>query len=83
MLTATSAKSRNYAFGLALGAGGEKAPPPGTTVEGMATARAVAKLAQQAGIDMPITEMVVAVLQGHLTLDQARAALLARPLRKE
>jgi len=83
VLTATSAKSRNYAFGLALGAGGGKAPPPGTTVEGMATARAVAKLAQQAGIDMPITEMVVAVLQGHLTLDQARAALLARPLRKE
>ncbi len=83
VLTATSEKSRNYAFGLALGAGGGKAPPEGTTVEGMATARAVAGLAAEAGIDMPITEMVVAVLEGKLTLEQARAALLARPLKEE
>ena len=83
VLTATSAKSRNYAFGLALGAGGDKAPPAGTTVEGMATARAVARLATGAGIDMPITNMVVAVLEGRLTLDQAREALLARPLKEE
>ncbi len=83
VLTATSAKSRNYAFGLALGAGGDKAPPKGTTVEGMYTARAVARLARKAGIDMPITNMVVAVLEGQLTLDQAREALLARPLKKE
>lgn len=83
VLTATSTKSRNYAFGLALGAGGDKAPPTGTTVEGMATARAVTRLAQKARIDMPVTNMVVAVLEGHLTLDQAREALLARPLKKE
>ncbi len=83
VLTATSAKSRNYAFGLALGAGGDKAPPAGTTVEGMATARAVARLAGRAGIDMPVTKMVVAVLEGQLTLDQAREALLARPLKEE
>ncbi len=82
VLTATSAKSRNYAFGLALGQGGT-APPPGTTVEGMATARAVADLAARAGIDLPITKMVVAVLEGKMTINAARAALLARPLREE
>ncbi len=83
VLTATSAKSRNYTFGLALGAGGDKAPPAGTTVEGMATARAVARLAAKMGIDMPITRMVVAVLDGQLTLKQACEALLARPLKEE
>ena len=83
VLTATSEKSRNYAFGLALGRGGKAAPPAGTTVEGMATARAVSALAGKAGIDMPVTDMVVAVLDGKMTIKAARAALLARPLREE
>ncbi|HHL21806.1 MAG TPA: NAD(P)-dependent glycerol-3-phosphate dehydrogenase [Aliiroseovarius sp.] len=83
VLTATSAKSRNTAFGLALGRGGTAAPPPGTTVEGLATARAVAANARRAGIDMPITGMVVAVLDETMTINQARDALLARPLKQE
>lgn len=83
VLTATSAKSRNTAFGLALGRGGAAAPPPGTTVEGLATARAVGASARHAGIEMPVTDMVVAVLDGTMTINQARDALLARPLKQE
>ncbi len=83
VLTATSEKSRNYAFGLGLGRGGPAAPPPGTTVEGLATARAVAARARAMAIEMPITNMVVAVLEGRKTIEQAREALLARPLKEE
>jgi glycerol-3-phosphate dehydrogenase (NAD(P)+) len=81
VLTCGSPKSRNFRYGLALGAG----TPFDTsvTVEGVATARAVARLALAKGIDMPLTTMVAALSDGTITLDRARAALLARPLTDE
>lgn len=81
VLTCGSEKSRNFRYGLALGAGAEF--DAGTTVEGAATARAVARLARDRGVDMPITRMVAAVLDGMLTPTEARGALLARPLTVE
>ncbi|MCC5984802.1 MAG: NAD(P)-dependent glycerol-3-phosphate dehydrogenase [Rhodobacteraceae bacterium] len=81
VLTCTSEKSRNYRFGLALGAGAEF--DAGTTVEGVATARALARAAVDEGIDMPVTAMIAAVIDGRLTIDQAREALLSRPLKEE
>lgn len=81
VLTCTSEKSRNFRHGLALGRG--EVPEPGVTVEGVATARAVEKLAREVGIDMPVAEMVVAVTEGRLSPEDARAHLLARPLREE
>jgi glycerol-3-phosphate dehydrogenase (NAD(P)+) len=81
VLTCGSDKSRNFRYGAALGAG--QAFDAGVTVEGVATAQAVAQLARARDIDMPITQMVAALSQGALTLDQARAALLARPLTNE
>jgi glycerol-3-phosphate dehydrogenase (NAD(P)+) len=81
VLTCGSDKSRNFRYGLALGAG--QAFDTGVTVEGVATAQAVARLALARGLDMPITQMVAALATGALTLDQARAALLARPLTDE
>lgn len=80
VLTATSPKSRNYAAGLAMGAGD---PPAAGTVEGIATAQAVARLAQDRGIDMPLTDMVAAVVSGTLSVEDAKHALLARPLKEE
>ena len=80
-LTCTSEKSRNFAFGLALGRGDTL--PQGTTVEGKATAKAVASLAKTLNLDMPIANMVVAVLDQHLTIKEATEALLARPLKEE
>lgn len=81
VLTCTSEKSRNFRYGLALGAG---APfDAKATVEGAATARAVARLAAREGIEMPITAMVAAVLDGRLGIAQAVEALMARPLREE
>jgi len=80
-LTCTSAQSRNYAFGFALGAGEQ--PPEGKTVEGRATAQATLDLARAHGLDMPITQVVAGIVGGKITLTQALDALLSRPLTSE
>lgn len=81
VLTCTSTESRNLRFGMALGAG--QLPDSGVTVEGAATARAVVRLAGNAGIDMPITQMVAALIAGKLPLDEAIRSLMSRPLKQE
>ncbi len=81
VLTCTSAQSRNFRFGQALGQG--TGFDPTITVEGAATAKAVANLARQRGIDMPITAMIAALVDQSVTLSQAIHALLSRPLKQE
>ena len=80
-LTCTSTGSRNYRLGLALGHG--EPFDSSITVEGAATAHAVARKARAMYIDMPITDCVVGLLDNDLTLNDAMAALLARPLKEE
>jgi glycerol-3-phosphate dehydrogenase (NAD(P)+) len=81
VLTCTSAQSRNFRFGLALG----QAKPfdPAVTVEGVATAGAVTKLAAKQGLEMPVTAMVAALVAGEITLQEAIPALMTRPLKQE
>jgi glycerol-3-phosphate dehydrogenase (NAD(P)+) len=81
VLTCTSAQSRNFRFGLALGTGA--AFDPAVTVEGVATARAVVRLAGEKGIDLPVTAMVDALASGRVTLESAVARLMSRPLKQE
>ena len=81
VLTCTSEGSRNYRFGMALAEGVED--NAAETVEGAATARAAAERARRLGVEMPITEAVVAVLDGRMALNEAMETLLARPLREE
>ncbi|ALG88841.1 MULTISPECIES: NAD(P)H-dependent glycerol-3-phosphate dehydrogenase [Actibacterium] len=81
VLTCTSAQSRNFRFGLSLGRTEEFDRT--ITVEGAATAKAVAMLARERGIDMPITTMVAAVIDEKCTIAEATEALLARPLKEE
>ncbi|SUZ30394.1 Glycerol-3-phosphate dehydrogenase [NAD(P)+] [Roseibaca ekhonensis] len=81
VLTCGSEKSRNFRYGMALGA--QTGFDAATTVEGAATARAVTRLAREHDIDMPITRMVAAVIDGVLTPTEAKGALLARPLTLE
>ncbi len=80
-LTCTSANSRNYSYGLQIGAGDGLETVK--TVEGAATARAVAQIAADNNIDMPITRVVAAILTQSITVQEAMSALLSRPLRKE
>jgi len=80
-LTCTSEHSRNYRLGLSLGRG--ERFDPSVTVEGAATAHAVAEKAGKMALDMPITRSVVALLDNELTIAGAMAELLARPLKEE
>ncbi len=80
-LTCTSAQSRNYSFGFALGAG--QTPPEGKTVEGRATAQATLDVAKNFGVDMPITRVVAGLTAQDLTVPQALSQLLSRPLTSE
>lgn len=80
-LTCSSTLSRNYQLGLSIGRG--DGFDPKVTVEGAATARATAAKAKTMGLDMPITETVVGLLDGDLTIATAGAQLLARPLKEE
>jgi len=80
-LTCTSAQSRNYTQGLALGQG--KGRTEGVTIEGAATARATLTLAEPRGIEMPIAAIVAAVLDRAITINEAVEALMSRPLTKE
>ena len=81
VLTCTSEQSRNFRYGLALGAGRPFAQ--GTTVEGAATARAVSSLARQKGIEMPISDLVAGLAEGRIAMKHALNLLLNRPLKEE
>ena len=83
VLTCTSEGSRNYRFGMGLAEGRANSTEADGTVEGAATARAAAERARRLGVEMPITEAVVAVLDGRMALNEAMETLLARPLREE
>lgn len=81
VLTCTSNQSRNFRLGHAIGQG--TSFDPTVTVEGAATARAVAALASRDGIDMPITRMIAALVDGKIQLSDAIQALMTRPLKEE
>jgi glycerol-3-phosphate dehydrogenase (NAD(P)+) len=85
VLSCSTAQSRNYSFGLALGQGmsAEEAQRATKLAEGAFTASVLAEMAQQHGVDMPITIAVAGVLDGAMTVDDAIASLMARPFRAE
>src|SRR5271167_1960869 len=86
VLTCSTAQSRNYALGLALGRGqdlGAALSGHRSVVEGVATAAAVARLARRLGIEMPISEAVEAVLHRGVSIDAMIEGLLRRPYRTE
>ena len=81
VLTCTSTQSRNFRYGHALGAG--EPFDPGVTVEGAATARAVATIAAAQGIDMPLSATLGRVIDGAMPIRDGIAQLLNRPLKEE
>jgi glycerol-3-phosphate dehydrogenase (NAD(P)+) len=85
VLTCTSPMSRNFSFGVALGRGAtvaEAAQRSGLS-EGALTCGVLVDLANAKGIDMPIASAVDAVLAERISIDDAIAALLARPSKAE
>ena len=81
VLTCTSDQSRNYRYGLALGEGA--AFDSATTVEGVATARAVRQIARDLSIDLPICTVVSDLTTGQTDVMAALNTLLSRPLKEE
>ena len=86
ILTATGDLSRNRRVGLELAAGKKLDDIVGNlghVAEGVRSAQATLARARAAGVDMPITSAVDAVLQGKLTPPKAVELLLARDPKAE
>ena len=81
ILTCSSAQSRNFSFGIALGRG-EK-PSREILSEGEATAPVLIEMADEKKIDMPVAKAVAAVLANALTVNEAIEMLLTRPFKAE
>ena len=86
VLTCGSAQSRNMSLGRALGQGRSLQEVLGArtaVTEGVHTAAAVARLARERSIAMPISAAVDGIIAGSLSIDDAIAALLQRPRKAE
>ncbi|MEW1721627.1 NAD(P)H-dependent glycerol-3-phosphate dehydrogenase [Streptomyces sp. NPDC093109] len=84
--TCSSPLSRNRTFGTHLGRGmtvEEATTHTRQTTEGVKSAEAILGLARVHGIDMPITDIISALLHENVTLDEAVAALMQRPPKPE
>lgn len=84
-LSAASKSSRNFAYGVALGQGStpRDLAADGRTYEGAASAGPVAAMAARMGVEMPMSDVVAALVDGALTVPQAVERLFNRPLRRE
>lgn len=84
VLTCSSENSRNFRLGVGLGQGRPLADllAGPAVAEGAATAPVLVQAARAAGVDMPISEAVAALLAG-APVGETITALLARPLRAE
>ena len=86
ILTCSSTQSRNFSLGHALGQGADAASVLGarhSVSEGAMSAAAVAQLADKHALDMPICRAVNAIVSGAISVDDAIAELLARPITRE
>jgi glycerol-3-phosphate dehydrogenase (NAD(P)+) len=86
VLTTTGDLSRNRRVGMALASGmtlEQAVASLGHVAEGVYTARTAVRRAQALGVEMPIAEAVVALLEGQTTPAQAVALLMGRDVRQE
>ncbi|MPV36259.1 NAD(P)H-dependent glycerol-3-phosphate dehydrogenase [Georgenia subflava] len=84
--TCASPLSRNHTLGAHVGAGmslEDALTATGGTAEGVKSCRSVLELARAHGVDMPMTQAVVAVLHEGWPVAEMTAMLLARPLKHE
>jgi len=82
VLTCTGELSRNRQFGLSIGRG-EGGVDGKFVVEGVHTVRAVVKLAQELGVEMPISEAVYRIVHGGSSPKEVMEELLSRPVKEE
>ncbi len=85
ILTCSSAQSRNFSLGIALGQG---RPPAEVRIgvplaEGVYTASVLVEMADAHGVEMPIARAVADILDGRIGVQEAIENLLTRPFRAE
>lgn len=86
VLTANSTQSRNFTVGLELGKGRsltEILADKHTVAEGVFTAKAVLERAGKVGVEMPICEGLMKILNEEASVDFVIASLLTRPFKTE
>ncbi len=86
VLTCTDNQSRNRRLGLALGQGkglDAAIAEIGQAVEGAKSARSIGKLAEKAGVEMPICDVVYRILYEQLPPRQAVQELISRDMKAE
>lgn len=86
VLTANSVQSRNYSVGLELGKGhslSDILADKHTVAEGVFTAKAVLERASKVGVEMPICEGLMKVLNGEASVDVVIQLLMTRPFKTE
>ena len=82
VLTCSSASSRNFSLGKAIGQGQNAAKLMAdrrTVAEGAHTAPVLHRIAVEREIDMPIVAAVVALLDGEMSVDTLLETMLSRP----
>jgi glycerol-3-phosphate dehydrogenase (NAD(P)+) len=86
VLTCSSTNSRNFSLGKGIGEGRsatELLADRRTVAEGAFTAPVLRRVADTAGVEMPIVAAVCALLDGSASARDVVGALLARPLKSE
>jgi glycerol-3-phosphate dehydrogenase (NAD(P)+) len=86
VLTATSATSRNFSFGFALGKGtplDELLGPGQPLAEGVETAAALVARGLRHRVELPVAETIADILAGNIAPDTAVPRLMLRPHRSE
>lgn len=86
VLTANSTQSRNYSVGLALGEGkplSEILSNRRSVAEGVYTAAAVVERARNAGVEMPICEGLMKIMNENVPVNDVLHSLLSRPFKSE
>ena len=86
VLTCTDNQSRNRRFGMMLGQGLDVDTAQekiGQVVEGYRNTKEVRALAEQVGVEMPITEQIYQILYQHKDVKEAALALLGRATKDE
>ncbi|MEM7299601.1 MAG: NAD(P)H-dependent glycerol-3-phosphate dehydrogenase [Pseudomonadota bacterium] len=81
VLTCSSPQSRNFSYGVALARAEDLTNLP--LAEGAFTAEIAARIARQNQVDTPIIDAITEVLGKRISVDDAVAQLLSRPLKAE
>jgi len=82
VLTCSSTSSRNFSLGKAIGEGrsaAELMSDRRTVAEGAHTAPVLDRIAKERGIDMPLVDAVVTLLEGKVGIDELLETMLSRP----